>query len=140
MGMSVETLLSVEEYLNTSYTPDKEYRDGVLLERNVGETAHAWLQICLGAYFLRHRREWNVKPFTELRVKVREKWFPIPDVCIYAEPDFEGPYPTTPPLLWIEILSPDDRMQDVWNKADELVSLGAGASKGGRAERFTGVS
>jgi Uma2 family endonuclease len=124
MGMSVETLLSVEEYLNTSYSPDKEYRDGVLLERNVGEKAHARLQYLLSLYLGRREKEWGVRGYTELRIKVREKWFPIPDLCIYPLPDFEGRYPTTPPLLWIEILSPDDRMLDVWNKADELVSHG----------------
>ena len=45
MDMSAATLLSLEEYLNTSYSPDREYRDGVLVERNVGEKAHALLQL-----------------------------------------------------------------------------------------------
>jgi Uma2 family endonuclease len=45
-------------------------------------------------------------------------------VCIYPLPEFEGRYPTVPPLLWVEILSHDDRMIDVWQKADELVALG----------------
>ena len=59
-----------------------------------------------------------------LRVKVRENWYPIPDVCVYSLPDFEGRYPSQPPLLWIEILSHDDRMIDVWGKAKDLVLLG----------------
>jgi Uma2 family endonuclease len=122
--MSVETLLSVDDYLNTSYSPDMEYRDGVLVERNVGEKGHALLQGLLIIYIGVRRKEWKVRMYPELRIKVREKWFPIPDVCIYPEPGFEGRYPTHPPLLWIQILSPDDRMIDVWNKADELVSLG----------------
>ena len=38
MGASV--LVSEQEYLTTSYGPDREYDDGELLERNVGgETA-----------------------------------------------------------------------------------------------------
>ena len=122
--MAVETLLPLEEYLGTSYSPDREYRDGVLVERNVGSKKHALLQIALGAYVYRRRKQWNIHVYTELRVKVREKWFPIPDVCIYAMPDFEGPYPSEPPLLWIEILSPDDRMMDVWAKAAELIANG----------------
>jgi len=32
--MSVETLISVEEYLSSSYDPDAEYVDGVLVDRN----------------------------------------------------------------------------------------------------------
>jgi Uma2 family endonuclease len=122
--MAVETLLPLEEYLGRSYAPDREYRDGVLVERNVGSKAHALLQIALGAYLHRRRKQWNIHVYTELRVKVREKWYPIPDVCVYGAADFGGPYPSEPPLLWIEILSPDDRMVDVWAKAAELVANG----------------
>jgi hypothetical protein len=43
--MERSTLISVEEYLNTSYRPDREYIDGALLERNVGERAHSRLQM-----------------------------------------------------------------------------------------------
>ena len=37
MTMSVEALISLEEYLHTSYDPDVEYVDGLLVERNVGD-------------------------------------------------------------------------------------------------------
>ena len=42
--MSVETLISVEEYLSTSYDPDVEYVDGVLVERNAGDWLHTTVQ------------------------------------------------------------------------------------------------
>jgi hypothetical protein len=32
-------LVALEEYLNTSYSPDREYVDGVVVERNVGGRA-----------------------------------------------------------------------------------------------------
>jgi Uma2 family endonuclease len=111
----------IEKYLETSYSPDREYRDGVLIERNVGSKAHALVQPLLATYLHGRRKQWNIQIYMGLRVKVRETWYPIPDVCVYALPDFEGRYPTYPPLLWIEILSPDDRMVDVWAKAAELV-------------------
>src|ERR1051326_4137326 len=38
--MSVGTLVTLEEYLNTAYSPDREYVDGVVVERNVGERPH----------------------------------------------------------------------------------------------------
>ena len=122
--MGAPTLISLEEYLATSYSPDREYRDGVVLERNLGTRSHALLQTALGAYFHRRRREWRIEAFTELRIRVRKDWYPIPDVCIYEEPVPDEEVPTRPPLLWIEILSPDDRMTDVWRKADELVANG----------------
>jgi Uma2 family endonuclease len=122
--MTVATLIPVEEYLETSYSPDREYRDGVLVERNVGDRAHAALQTLLTIHIGNRRRQWNIRLYTELRVKVREKWYPIPDLCIYSMPHFEERYPERPPLLWIEILSHDDRMVDVWAKAKELVENG----------------
>jgi Uma2 family endonuclease len=122
--MGVQTLVPLEEYLDTSYSPDREYRDGVLVERNVGDEAHAGLQALLTIYVGRRRKQWNIKIYTELRVKVREQWYPIPDICVYSGTGFEGRYPSAPPLLWVEILSHDDRMVDVWAKAAELVRNG----------------
>ncbi len=48
--MASRTLISVEEYLRTSYRPDCDYVDGEVLERNVGELDHSWLQTALSAY------------------------------------------------------------------------------------------
>jgi Uma2 family endonuclease len=124
LSMGAQTLISLEEYLTTSYSPDKEYRDGVLVERNVGTRGHSLLQIRLGSYFNRRRKEWRVEAYTEMRIRVRKDWYPIPDICVYTLPAPEEEVPTRPPLLWIEILSPDDRMSDVWRKADELVANG----------------
>jgi hypothetical protein len=33
-----EALISVREYLSTSYSPDREYVDGRIVERSVGES------------------------------------------------------------------------------------------------------
>jgi Uma2 family endonuclease len=117
-------LISLEEYLHASYSPDREYRDGVLVERNVGDSAHSLLQTAIAAYLHRRRREWRIRAYTELRIRVRQDWYPIPDVCIYPEPAPQDRFPDRPPLLWIEILSDSDSMVDVWNKANELVANG----------------
>ena len=37
-------------------------------------------------------------------------------------PDFDGPYPSQPPVLWIEILSPIDTVQEVWQKTQDLLA------------------
>jgi Uma2 family endonuclease len=122
--MSAGTLIDVDAYLRTSYRPDREYRDGVIMERNVGDRSHSLLQILLGAYLVRHRDAWQIAPYTELRIRVREGWYPIPDLCVYTLPGPQERVPTVLPLLWIEILSEDDRMAEVWQKAKDLVSFG----------------
>jgi hypothetical protein len=70
--MSVQALVSIEEYLNTSYSPDREYRNGVLVERNLGSKAHSLLQAALAQYFRNRRKQWNIQVYTELRINVRE--------------------------------------------------------------------
>src|ERR1700691_614658 len=42
--MAAATLVSVEEYLATSYEPDCDYVDGELEDRNVGRKSHAKAQ------------------------------------------------------------------------------------------------
>jgi hypothetical protein len=45
------TLISIAEYLASNYEPDRDYIDGVLEERNLGEYDHGRLQLVLGGWF-----------------------------------------------------------------------------------------
>ena|SRR5690242_1393557 len=123
--MSAGTLISVEEYLRTSYHPDREYRDGVVLERNVGSLSHAKLQTLLSRYIGNRARDWNVEVFVELRIRAREGWLPIPDIAVYERPAPTEEVPTRLPLLWIEILSNDDTIKDVREKIQDAIACGA---------------
>src|ERR1019366_73581 len=116
--------IPVEEYLNTSYSPDREYRDGCVLERNSGDKEHSRLHARLAQYLGRRRKQWNIEVYTELRVQISPRGYPLPDACIFSLPDREGRYPSQPPLLWIEILSQDDVMKDVWKKTSDLLDGG----------------
>jgi Uma2 family endonuclease len=107
--MGVGTLISEEEYLHTSYSPDRGFEDGVLIERNVGTESHSWLQTALAAYFFRRRKLWGITAYTEQRIKVRARKYMLPDLCLVQGPRPKEPVLTTPPLLVIEILSPEDR-------------------------------
>lgn len=122
--MATGTLVSEEEYLHTSYEPDCEYEDGVVRERNLGTKSHGKLQGALFAYFFRRRKAWNIHAFPEQRIKIRARKYMIPDLCVVVgtEPDEE--IFETPPLLWIEILSPEDRPIRVNKKAKEVLAFG----------------
>ena len=82
--MDVETLISVEEYLNTSYDPDVEYVDGVLVERNGGDWLHGLVQSNL--IFAIRLKYPEVFVIPELRSKTRETRFRLPDVCVLLHP------------------------------------------------------
>jgi Uma2 family endonuclease len=122
--MGTTTLISEETYLRTSYGPDCEYADGVVIERNLGEEDHSWLQLALGAYFFRRRRAWGIEAYTEQRHRIRKGRYMIPDVCVIHAPRPTEKVFDKPPLIWIEILSPEDRPIRVNKKIRELREFG----------------
>src|SRR5882724_7628055 len=95
--MASRTLISVEEYLRTSYRPDCDYVDGEVLERNVGELDHSWLQTALSSYLFARRGEWNITVLVEQRVQVSTTRFRIPDVCVILGPKPAEQILTRPP-------------------------------------------
>jgi Uma2 family endonuclease len=117
-------LVSEQEYLTTVYEPDCEYEDGVLIERNLGEQEHSWLQGALAAYFFRRRKLWNIEVFPEQRHRIRAGKYMIPDLCVIYRPRPDEKIFTRPPLIWVEILSPEDRPLRVNRKIAQLVEFG----------------
>jgi Uma2 family endonuclease len=119
--MSVETLISVEEYLNTSYDPDLEYVDGVLVERNVGDWPHSLVQSNIG-YHLR-RKYPHVYAVPELRSQTRSTRYRLPDVSVMlAAPQTK--YLLEAAFLAVEILSESDSMTSIIEKLHEYSQKG----------------
>jgi Uma2 family endonuclease len=115
--------IPLHEYLDTSYRPDREYVDGEIRERNVGKWEHARLQWLLANWFGNHEKEWGITGSTEQRVRVAENRVRVPDLVVLAA----GPQPdvlTDPPLLVIEILSPDDTYSDTQERAQDYRAMG----------------
>lgn len=77
-----ETFVSVREYLRTSYSPDCEYVDGRIVERNVGEKEHSLLQKYFTLLFGFNEAAWGVVVYPELRTQVARAKFRIPDVLV----------------------------------------------------------
>jgi Uma2 family endonuclease len=121
--MATTTHIPLSEYLRTSYRPDREYVDGEVRERNVGRFEHARIQALLTIWFGNHEREWGSIVITEQRVQVAESRVRIPDIVVTTA----GPQPDTrvdPPLLVIEILSPDDSYSDTQERAQNYREMG----------------
>src|SRR3984957_1467017 len=119
--MAVETLVSVDEYLNTSYSPDMEYVDGVLVEINVGDLIHSLVQSNL-VYFLRLKYP-QVKVMPEVRSRTSKTRFRLPDVAVTLRMP-AGRYIAEAPFIAIEILSEEDRMSRVIEKLKEYAAMG----------------
>lgn len=115
------TMVSLAEYLDTDYSPDREYVDGVVVERNEGERPHSRVQSNLDR-FLQNRYP-NLFVWPEQRVRTTATRSRIPDICATLE-DPQVDVFDRPPFLCIEILSRDDRVQDLLEKLEEYVALG----------------
>jgi len=119
--MGAGVLISLEQYLATDYSPDREFVDGVVLERHVGELPHSLVQRNLVLVLCQRYPHLFVLP--ELRVRTVSGRCRIPDVCVTLE------RPSTDvledaPFLAIEILSRRDEMTEVLEKLEEYVEAG----------------
>jgi Uma2 family endonuclease len=121
--MSPRTLISVEDYLASSYEPDCDFVDGHIEERNLGEVTHARLQARISAYLHTKYENDGIVVMTEVRVQVRPARFRVPDICLtVGEPGEE--VLTKPPFICIEILSPEDRMSRIEVPINDYLAMG----------------
>jgi Uma2 family endonuclease len=123
LHMATAVHIPIDEYLGITYRPDCEYVDGEIRERNVGKYEHARVQALLAAWFNQHEKAWGVQVVTEQRVRVSPARVRIPDVTLLppgAQPDVI----VDPPLLVIEILSPDDTYSDTQERAQDYRAMG----------------
>jgi Uma2 family endonuclease len=121
-------LISVEEYLSTSYHPDCDYIDGQVLERNMGETPHARLQGFFFIYFSLREEIWRTEALLEQRLQINDRKYRIPDVMLVELPNQDKRIVRKPPLLCVEILSSEDRMKLIQERIIDYAQMGVQTS------------
>ena len=122
--MGVSTLISVDEYLRTSFHPDCDYLDGEVLERTGGERRHAFTQSRVAAWFANCGATPRLDPLIGLRMRLSPTRIRIPDVVVVEPPLPDEEVFTTPPYLCIEVMSPDDTMAGMQDRLDDYLTFG----------------
>jgi len=115
--------IPLAEYLDTIYRPDREYIDGEVRERNVGLWPHSRLLFLLGGHLGAHESLWNITACMSPRLQVSPTRIRVPDLVLMRP----GPQPeilTDPPLLILEILSPDDTYSDLQERCQDYRAMG----------------
>jgi Uma2 family endonuclease len=121
--MATSVLIPIAEYLDTNYEPDREYIDGEVVERNMGKWEHSRVQAYLAWWFMNNEPLWHVQVATEWRTRVSGTRVRIPDVVLVPT----GPQAdvlATPPVLIVEILSPNDTYADTEDRARDYQRMG----------------
>ena len=122
--MVVSTIVPVAEYLRTSYRPDCDYLEGAILERNVGEYSHSTVQTITAGLINARGEAWGVRARVELRVNVSSHRYRVPDALVLDSSLPREEIVTRPPLLCIEVLSPEDRMSEMDERIADYLNMG----------------
>lgn len=112
-------MLSIDEYLNTSYEPDCDFVDGALVERNLGKKFHSRFQIALGSYFFVREKQLPIRGYTEQRVRLSPTRVRVPDLCVLLEAQPDDDVTSVPPFICVEILSPDDSVSSMMERLED---------------------
>ncbi|MEO8661535.1 MAG: Uma2 family endonuclease [Bryobacteraceae bacterium] len=112
------------DYLASSFRPDREFLNGLLLDRSPGEYEHSNLQGALITWLRNRQREWNIRALPEQRIQVSTGRYRVPDVCVISRDQTIEPVFTRPPLVCIEILSKDDTLRGMQERVDDYLRFG----------------
>jgi Uma2 family endonuclease len=116
--------IPLDAYLKSTYRPDRDWIDGEVRERNMGEAPHSAVQKFLIAYISAREEQWGITIWPEQRVQTSATRFRVPDICVTRETaPFERIF-TAAPLLCIEIMSYEDRLSEILERAEDYLAMG----------------
>lgn len=90
----------------------------------VQKSMPTWIHSLLQKIVMRLLDDAGYESAAELKLKISSEFQPLPDVSAVFPGQIEGPYPTRPVEVVVEILSPDDGPSDVVAKCSFYASLG----------------
>ena len=122
--MATSLSIPLSEYLGHSFHPDCDFVDGELEERNLGELDHSDLQTQIIELLRRTEYKEIIRVNAELRVQVKATRFRVPDVCVTHKSAPREQIVRTPPLLCIEVLSPEDTVNRTHERVREFLDMG----------------
>jgi Uma2 family endonuclease len=125
--MAASVLVSVDEYLGTSYHPDCDYVDGEVVERSLPRRKHSKAQRTIMFRLADRYPELVDQLLPEQRVQTSATRFRVPDVCISATGTDNEEIVVTPPELCIEILSPEDTLARTLERIKDYIAMGVPA-------------
>lgn len=111
--MATEALITREQYLATHTDRETELVHGELVERPLPTRSHGRTQQRLAVL---DRAGYCC---TEVRMRLAEDLYRIPEVAVFEGSGPAEEIPTTPPMLIVEISSPEDRFQEMFRQLEE---------------------
>ena len=117
--MATKTEITAGQYLETTFEHDAEFVHGEIVARPMPDNTHSRIQFLILMAIGRLIQSHPLFPRPELRVRLNENLYRVPDIAVFAGLPPAENVPSSPPLLVVEILSPDDRYHDLMEKLEE---------------------
>lgn len=124
--MSPNVLMPVDEYLRATFEDgDRDYVEGALEDRHVGELPHSAVQgHILG--LLGGIAGPGLRALPEIRIQISPTRFRVADIAVWQPGPIGSRIPAVPPFLVVEILSPEDRLVRLQPKVQDYLRAGVG--------------
>ena len=117
--MATKAQITAEQYLHMTFEHDAEFVHGEIVERSMPNYIHGKIEFLLAQALVPVTRSHPLYPCFGVRMRIAPDVYRIPDLAVFARDEPDESIPSTPALLVIEILSPDDRYHDVVEKLEE---------------------
>jgi Uma2 family endonuclease len=116
--MATKAQITAEQYLHMTFEYDAEYVHGELVERALPDLNHSRTQAraCFAMEELHSR--FRLIPCIGVPMKLAEDLFRVADVAVFSICPTED-YPEQPPLVIVEVVSPDDRYNYLMEKVED---------------------
>ena len=122
--MATKTLISSDEYLRTSFEdPEPDYVEGEVVERPVPNYLHSRIQVRLSRAFTQWEDRGQLFAASEIRLRVAPDRFRVADFVLFSSEQTEL-IPGDPPYAVVEIVSPDDRYEEIMSKLADYEQAG----------------
>jgi Uma2 family endonuclease len=117
--MATKAQITAEQYLHMTFEYDVEFVRGEIIKRGMPDRLHSKIQLRILLLIGRLLQSHPLFPYPGLRLRLEPLVYRVPDVSVFAGQDPKQSVPSSPPLLVIEILSRDDRHQDLMVKLED---------------------
>ena len=118
-------VVSVEDISTTATHQNRDYVDGVLIERGVPTIPHSLLQMILIQFFAQFQETLRFVALPQVRTQIIERArYRIPEVVLCSLPVPKCKILDVVPGAVIEILSPTDRMGETLERFRDYASIG----------------
>jgi Uma2 family endonuclease len=117
-------MISREEYLRTGFDgSEPDYIEGRLVERPAANFLHSRTQILLADAFKPWEDRRQLFRASEIRLRVAPDRFRVADFAVFSSRQRE-PIPSSAPYAVVEIVSPDDRYEELMSMLADYEQAG----------------